>query len=331
IIEAGFLSRHPLLFNYFIYATIINQAIYFWFLFFLLKDIGVEKQRLLIRRYGVFLILACIIIFSISVFNFKVAIKLNSYYSMVNSVFVVVFFVMLFKKVPATIKILLTGSLFVVIGGAGTVISNLIDISVAHMSYYQAGFFIELIFFTVAVNFMHYNDRMDIIKTKLNNSILEAKNLKKENETRLLEEELNLKNRDLATKAMMISQKENLLKSVSDKLKNEIEENKDSNSGIQKIVYDLGLKDYYNYWDEFEIHFTKVHPDFYKNLNNKYPGLTANERKICAFIKLNMSTKDIANITKKSPQSIIMARYRLRKKMGLNKNANLDIEMAGIN
>jgi DNA-binding CsgD family transcriptional regulator len=60
-----------------------------------------------------------------------------------------------------------------------------------------------------------------------------------------------------------------------------------------------------------------VHADFYKNLNQINPDLTPNERRLCAFLKLNMSTKDISAITGQTPHSIKIARARLRKKFNL--------------
>lgn len=76
-------------------------------------------------------------------------------------------------------------------------------------------------------------------------------------------------------------------------------------------------------WKEFELRFQEVHSDFYKNLNKTFPDLTPNEKKICAFLRLNMSTKDISAITYQSTRSIDMARFRLRKKMKLENDENL--------
>ena len=57
--------------------------------------------------------------------------------------------------------------------------------------------------------------------------------------------------------------------------------------------------------------------DFYKALNKKFPDLTNNERKLCAFLRLNMSTKEISAITFQSVHSITIARSRLRKKLNI--------------
>jgi DNA-binding CsgD family transcriptional regulator len=76
-------------------------------------------------------------------------------------------------------------------------------------------------------------------------------------------------------------------------------------------------------WAEFEMRFQQVHQDFYRKLHETYPDLTPNEIKICAFLKLNMTTKDISAITFQSVKSIQIARTRLRKRMGIERDENL--------
>jgi DNA-binding CsgD family transcriptional regulator len=71
-------------------------------------------------------------------------------------------------------------------------------------------------------------------------------------------------------------------------------------------------------WQEFETRFEQVHEAFFDKINSLFPDLTPNDRRICAFLKLNMSTKDIALLTHRSPRSIESARYRLKKKFGLD-------------
>lgn len=83
-------------------------------------------------------------------------------------------------------------------------------------------------------------------------------------------------------------------------------------------------------WDEFDIRFKQVYNNFYENLNKKFPELTLNERKLCAFIRLDMTTKDIASVTFQNPESIDMARYRLRKKLNLSKDDNLNAFISSI-
>ena len=73
----------------------------------------------------------------------------------------------------------------------------------------------------------------------------------------------------------------------------------------------------------FEIQFQKTHPNFYKEIKTDFPTLTRNELKHCAFVKVNLSNKEIAKIINVSPKSVVMAQYRLKKKLKLPANQNL--------
>jgi len=76
-------------------------------------------------------------------------------------------------------------------------------------------------------------------------------------------------------------------------------------------------------WKQFEYHFDKVHGDFLSRLTIEFVDLTPGEQKLCAFLRLKMDTKEIANLMGISLRGVEVARYRLRKKLGLDKNQNL--------
>ncbi len=78
-----------------------------------------------------------------------------------------------------------------------------------------------------------------------------------------------------------------------------------------------------NNWNEFKKYFENVHPNFFTELTKKHNNLSQNDLKICAFIKLNMSSKEIAQILNVNNKTVDIARYRLRKKMNLDKEDNL--------
>jgi PAS domain S-box-containing protein len=105
----------------------------------------------------------------------------------------------------------------------------------------------------------------------------------------------------------------------------DIEKNTDptGKKKISTLISDYKRISYNSNWDEFEILFEKVHSSFYEKLNELYPSLTANERKICAFLKLNMSNKDIAQITFQSDEALKKARLRLRQKLEIERETNL--------
>ena len=70
-------------------------------------------------------------------------------------------------------------------------------------------------------------------------------------------------------------------------------------------------------WVEVETTLVGMNDVFFDNLLKEFPNLTKNERKLCTLIHMNLSTKEIANITHQSTGSINVARSRLRQKFGL--------------
>ena len=89
---------------------------------------------------------------------------------------------------------------------------------------------------------------------------------------------------------------------------------------IKSIDFNFTLDDD---WHEFETVFQQVHSDFFEKLKMLYPKLTPAEVRLCAMIRLNLHSKDMAAIMGISQDSLRIARYRLRKKLGLDKGSNL--------
>jgi DNA-binding CsgD family transcriptional regulator len=91
----------------------------------------------------------------------------------------------------------------------------------------------------------------------------------------------------------------------------------------------LSIKNLDSIGNEYGVLFQHLHPDFYTHLYQKHPDLTPNEKKLSAFIRLNMSSKEISSITFQSVKSIEIARSRLRKKIKLRRNMNLNAYLQG--
>lgn len=162
-----------------------------------------------------------------------------------------------------------------------------------------------------------------LMQRRMNQAKLESTNLALEKKT--LEQDLELKNRELTANIMYLLQKNELISSISDKLK-ELKRNQKSESQevINGILAEINSSVNNGVWEEFEVRFLQVHKNFYENLLAKHPDLSAAELKLCAFLRLNISTKDISTITHQNPKSIEVARSRLRKKLNIN---NLDINL----
>jgi DNA-binding CsgD family transcriptional regulator len=78
-----------------------------------------------------------------------------------------------------------------------------------------------------------------------------------------------------------------------------------------------------NEYEQFEDHFDAVHDDFLKTVKKRFPQLTPKDLRLCAYLRMNLSTKEIAPLLNISPRGVEISRYRLRKKMNLPHDANL--------
>ncbi|MCB2221763.1 MAG: tetratricopeptide repeat protein [Bacteroidetes bacterium] len=152
-------------------------------------------------------------------------------------------------------------------------------------------------------------------KLKMKRISLEKTNLKND---------LDYKNKELTTNVMYLLKKNEFIINISDKLKKSRYDFKPENRKIvDDIIRELESSSTKDTWKDFEMRFQEVHADFYQKLIKQFPDLSPNELKLCAFLRLNMSTKEISTITFQSPKSISMARFRLRKKMGVGNYDNL--------
>lgn len=134
--------------------------------------------------------------------------------------------------------------------------------------------------------------------------------------------ELENKLREVTSYSLLLSNKNQILhqiKQVCDQLP---DSEKTIKRQIKGIVKDnLHIE---NDWNDFMLHFNDVHPDYFERLNALCPQLTQLEQKLAAYIRLNLSTSQISQMLNVTPESIRSNRYRLRKKLGLDKNENID-------
>lgn len=150
-----------------------------------------------------------------------------------------------------------------------------------------------------------------LVKMRISKLNLEKENLKKD---------LELKTKELMSKVMFLMEKNELLNEYSkrsieilDSLKGEAKQK------MQLLIGDMRKSvDNSSAWDAFEKYFNNVYDSFYINLNESFPDLTPTELKLCALLRLNLSSKEISSLMNMSPGSVDVARARIRKKMNLN-------------
>ena len=146
---------------------------------------------------------------------------------------------------------------------------------------------------------------------------IKLQNIKlKQNQTAL---ELEQKNKEITTKTLYLQQKNKLLADIVDRLEKAKHLFRTSNQPIiDQIIHELTQSTKDNSWEEFELRFEQVHTGFFKKLNERFPNLSPTEKRLCAYLKLNMNSKEIAALTHTTVGNVEQARFRLRKKMGLH-------------
>ncbi|MCI0751670.1 MAG: tetratricopeptide repeat protein, partial [Flammeovirgaceae bacterium] len=161
------------------------------------------------------------------------------------------------------------------------------------------------------------------IRSRARQSELKRKNLA---------QDIEIKNKELTTNVMYLIRKNELINNVAERLLN-VQSNvpAENQKVVHDIILDLQKEADSDTWKEFELRFNQVHSDFYNKLRKFYPGLSPADEKLCAFLRLNMSSKEIAAITQQSIKSVEVARARLRKKLNLtNTTSNLITHLANI-
>jgi len=154
-------------------------------------------------------------------------------------------------------------------------------------------------------------------KHKLEKNVLEEKRKMELQKTNSI---LEVKNKELTTSALQLIEKEEFI----EKLKGIMSKNNDSidmrtiNRMINNIQGSPGSN-----WKEFETRFTMINQSFYKKIKETFPNLGKTDLKICALVKLDFSSKDMASLLGISIESVHTSRHRLRKKLKLKRDDNL--------
>lgn len=141
-----------------------------------------------------------------------------------------------------------------------------------------------------------------------------------------LQADLAGKSRELANSAMNIVYKNELLQKISEEMAHLKDSSgkklsEDQLRRIQKVI-DEGMSDERD-WNVFESSFNEAHENFFKKLKAGHPDLVPNDLKLCAYLRMNMSSKEMASLLNISLRGVEIRRYRLRKKLNLEHDKNL--------
>lgn len=137
-------------------------------------------------------------------------------------------------------------------------------------------------------------------------------------EKQLLEAQLESSNKQAVAEVMSRMKRNEMVREVVDTLISlKRDEKKEVRTTVSSALRQLEQTMENQAMEDFELRFKNIHHDFFKHLQEQHPGLTPNERRLCAFLKLDLSIREIAALTGQSTESIYMARSRLRQKLGL--------------
>lgn len=156
-------------------------------------------------------------------------------------------------------------------------------------------------------------------REKAEKEIIKLKNEK-------LQSEIEHKSSQLASNTMAIMRKNNLLSTIKDELQLQKEKLGDSfpNKSYQKLMklIEGGVEDEHE-WEIFEQLYNEAHGNFFKRLKETYPQLTPSDLRLCAYLRMNLSSKEIAPLLNISVRGVEERRYRLRKRLDISTETNL--------
>nr|WP_321450813.1 hypothetical protein [uncultured Carboxylicivirga sp.] len=140
-----------------------------------------------------------------------------------------------------------------------------------------------------------------------------------------LQQEIDLRNRELSATSLILSEKNGILGNILtliEKFRKNGEMSNPSEGTLRKLINNNLQTE--SEWESFKLHFEKVHPDFFTKLKALHPNLSENELKLCAYIRIGMTSKQISNMISVLPNTINTNRYLIRKKVQLQGKESLD-------
>ena len=183
--------------------------------------------------------------------------------------------------------------------------------------------FLFVMFIITSIPYNRQRKRNRILTIEKNLADTKSKALEEEN----YQVQIEAKNNELATTTMHLVQKNQILNKVKDEIINLRQGAQDRaiKSQLKSIINLLNEDDRLEEdWENFSKHFNEVHHDFLNRLKQDFPDLSPNDLKLCAYLRLNLTTKEIAPLMGISVRGVEVSRYRLRKKIDLDRGINLN-------
>jgi DNA-binding CsgD family transcriptional regulator len=313
-----------------LYSTLnIASVSYMYFIYSFCRQTykkGHWLNSLLISAIVVYSLSVLVSIF-ISIFDYSLFMLISDCLQLSGIIIVVIMNVTFFRQNQKYLQYIAIGSLFMLIGCFVTLVFSYGKITIENTVYLQIGLAIEFSFFLVAMQ-QNYRE-LNLVK-----HITIINNLKRENEKVLQEYKINklkLENSDKektvelnAQEMFKLNQSIKYFYSNIKRLKEEYtEDNEHVLSEIKLLVKDMQILSAYKEIKTNEEQFDKKNKEFYLKLIDLHPKLSPNEQKLCALLRENFSSQEIADQLSKERNTVDVARYRLRKKLEIPTKTNI--------
>jgi streptogramin lyase/DNA-binding CsgD family transcriptional regulator len=195
-----------------------------------------------------------------------------------------------------------------------------------HPPYYKSWWFrilavlltIGIVFYFIRKRIRYINGKYQKIQLKNEQELIRLKNEK-------LDSELSHKNSELNSRTLSLIHKNEKILEIKNQLMNTLPlANGQVLNGLQSLLrtIDKEMEDD-SHWDQFEYHFNQTHDDFLKRFKEAYPVLTHNDLKLSAYMRMNLQNHQIAALMNISIRSVETNRYRIRRKIALDKPKSL--------
>ena len=175
-------------------------------------------------------------------------------------------------------------------------------------------------------------EKYELIKNEVEMQVEDERKRREQVEMKMIQmdEDMKRKSCELADSTMNLKRKNDMLKSLDNNMQelSEYIRQYDSKSIVSKKVVSMRRSIKKNMaeddkWEKFQENFNLVYNDYMKKLIIRYPDLTKSDRKLCAYLRMGLSSKEMSTLLNTSVRSIETARYRLRRKMDLENGENL--------
>lgn len=174
--------------------------------------------------------------------------------------------------------------------------------------------------------FRRSRKRFQALEQKVDSTVKKSKEEIQRLETEKIQAELEHKKRELVSATLHLMKKNETMVDIADQISEIKKKSKDPkvNQQLQKLVHSLKQEEFMDEgWEQVMYHFSELNEGYFDRLKKAFPSLTPKDLKLCAYLKMNLTTKEMATLMNVSLRGVEASRYRLRKKLALESEENL--------